>query len=107
VVVSTQEVQKLKKIPSRNLRVDIILKSGFYTTIVETYFFSKDVLTHLSITGIVEHIKQGLTIFDITQGVAIIFQQGDSPETNQSVIKYPVSISEDRQRMVYTLVIRV
>ena len=103
--VSSQEVGV--PLGTRKLRVDLILKFGSFTTLVETKFFSKEASARRRIADVVEQIKTYLAVTGITQSAAIIFQKGEIPEELESVNKYFVSVSGDKESVVYVVVIRV
>lgn len=91
---------------NRRLLIDLVIKLGFSTTIIETKFFRK-FESEQRINSAIEQVKSYLVATDITQAAVIIFQQGDSLELNQGLSKYDVSISKDKQSVIYVLFIKV
>jgi hypothetical protein len=64
-------------IGSTNFQVDLILKFGSFTTLVETKFFRKEASAQRRIPDVLAQIKTYLAVTGITQGTAIIFQEGE------------------------------
>lgn len=101
--VSSQEVSVLSG--GRDLGIDLILKIGSVTTIIETKYFSSKVNSP-SITGSIEQLRHHLRTTGITQGVVILFHKNKSVEFGD-VIKYPISLGRNKQSNIYVVFIKV
>jgi hypothetical protein len=103
--VSSQEVgiSSGSKKPS----IDLILKFGSFTTLVETKFFPKEVSVRQRLFDVVEQIQRYLAVTGITQSAAVIFHKGDVQEEFQKVSKHYVSIRGDILSVIYVVVIKV